>query len=83
MLLSTAMMVFLHDAEATSGMAWGEEVTGVLCSKAQPVAVLLSTVEVLMHTPHKFKENVHTGCSWLFRHGRGVQHLPCGRSKML
>lgn len=54
--LSTDMMVFLHDAEATPGMAWGEEVTAVLCSKAQPVAVLLSSVEVLMCAPHNLKK---------------------------
>ena len=82
-LLSTAMQAFLHAAEGTSDVAWGGVVTGVLYSKAQPVAVLLSSVEVFMHAPHKSRGNVHTRCSWLSRDGRGVQCLPCGRSKIL
>lgn len=56
-LLSTALRAFLHAAEDTSDVAWGGVVTGVLCSKAQPLAVLLSGVEFFMHAPHKLRGN--------------------------
>lgn len=82
-LLCMAMRAFLHAAEGISDRAWGGVVTRGLCYKAQPVAVLLSSVEVFMHAPHKFRGNVCTRCSWFFRDGRGVQCLPCGRSKMI
>lgn len=68
----TALRAFLHAAEDTSYVAWGGVVTGFVLQNIA-FAVLLSSVELLVHAPHKLRENACARYSWLFGDGRGVQ----------